>query len=736
MSAPTIAGLAALVREYYTAGFYSTGSRTPAQGLTPSGALIKATLIDSAFALGASAPAPNFDSGYGRVQLDSTLAFSGDPFALRAVDDRVGLFTGGMVMRAYDVAAGEPFRATLAWTDYPADLNATVARVNELKLEVIDPNGNVWFQTLDGNGLPAQTQLPGDPHDLVNVEERLVFQTPTPGRWIVRVSAVDVAWGPQPFALVVRGALTDCPAPAAPTSLTFGTPNDQQVLVSWGTVPGAAAYNVYRSLGACGAGPLSAVAMGETGTTVLDTTVSGGTTYSYYVVATSDAEAYCESPPACDSVVPTGDCVVAPDFRGVTAAASDGGSTCSVTLEWDSATPYCGSQVRYNIYRDTTPGFSPSGANRIATCVSGTSYADTDSLVYGTGYHYVVRAEDTTTGHGGPCGGGSEEANVVDLPAVPDGPLAFGTWSDDAGDTSEYEFVLQSTWAVAANEGVGGSQSYLGSSTAAVCSDLVSPTLTLDGPGQSPTLTFTTKYEFEYDDGTVFALQGSLGQVEIAIGPDFTTWDRVELDGGYPTPTTATLNNCVTTQTAYVNYFTDRLLSYQIFSASLVQWAGLDVKLRFHIAGDLWWPTGQWWVDDIQVTQALVPGVCTTGTAGGGLPPIPDGASATGAPLMAAKNGSNVDLSWDDTSCPTVAVNVYVGDMGDFSTFTSGHCSLPQTGAATLAIPNDSWFLATATDGASADGSWSRDPVGGELIYGGASTVCPAITQHLPGSCP
>jgi hypothetical protein len=74
--------------------------------------------------------------------------------------------------------------------------------------------------------------------------------------------------------------------------------------------------------------------------------------------------------------------------------------------------------------------------------------------------------------------------------------------------------------------------------------------------------------------------------------------------------------------------------------------------------------------------------------------------------------------------------------MGDFSMFTSGHCSLPQTGAATLAIPNDSWFLVTATDGASADGSWSRDPVGGELIYGGASTVCPAITQHLPGTCP
>ena len=75
---------------------------------------------------------------------------------------------GSVVTRAYDVTGGEPFRATLVWTDYPADLNAAVARVNELKLEVIDPSGNVWFQTLDGNGLPAATLNPGNLHDAVD----------------------------------------------------------------------------------------------------------------------------------------------------------------------------------------------------------------------------------------------------------------------------------------------------------------------------------------------------------------------------------------------------------------------------------------------------------------------------------------------------------------------------------------------------------------------------------------
>ena len=117
---------------------------------------------------------------------------------------------------AYDVSAGEPFRATLVWTDYPGALNATVARVNELKLEVVDPAGATWFQTLDvGSGLQVATSNGAAPHDARNVEERLVFASPAAGRWVVRVRGVDVPFGPQPFALVVRGALTDCPAPAA-----------------------------------------------------------------------------------------------------------------------------------------------------------------------------------------------------------------------------------------------------------------------------------------------------------------------------------------------------------------------------------------------------------------------------------------------------------------------------------------------------------------------------------------
>jgi hypothetical protein len=114
MSAPTTAGLAALAREYYTAGFYASGTRNPAQGFTPSGALLKATLLDGAVDI--AAPGADVDSGFGRALLGSTLAFSGDPFVLRVDDHSQGITTGSVVNHAFDVSSSEPFRATLVWT--------------------------------------------------------------------------------------------------------------------------------------------------------------------------------------------------------------------------------------------------------------------------------------------------------------------------------------------------------------------------------------------------------------------------------------------------------------------------------------------------------------------------------------------------------------------------------------------------------------------------------------------
>lgn len=135
------------------------------------------------------------------------------------------------------------------------------------------------------------------------------------------------------------------------------------------------------------------------------------------------------------------------------------------------------------------------------------------------------------------------------------------------------------------------------------------------------------------------------------------------------------------------------------------------------------------------MTKAIVPGSCTTISAGP--PPIPDGATTPGAPLRASKSGGQVLVTWDVSQCPATAVNIYRGVLGNFTTFTAGDCNLPPSGTATLALPDNVWFLAAATDGAATDGSWGRTSTGAERSYAGASVACPAITHHVTNNgCP
>ena len=736
MSAPTVAGLAALIREYYTAGFYSTGARNEAQGLQPSGALVKATLLDGAVALGALAPQPDFDSGYGRALLGQSLAFTGSAFRLRVDDRRAGLVTGGVVTHAYDVAAGTPFRATLVWADHPAALNAATARVNELRLEVIDPSGAVWFQTIDSvSGLPVMTSDPSSPHDTLNVSERLVFPTPAAGRWAVRVTGVDVPMGPQPFALVVHGDLTACPAPAAPGAPSFSTPAEHQVTVTWPAVPGAAVYNVYRSLGSCPGGPPVLAAAAVAGTSFTDSGLSGGTPYSYVVTAAPDAAGLCASPPSpCASVVPTGDCTIAPLFSGIASILRPASNKCALWIDWvNDASPYCGSAVTYNVYRSTDPSFTPGPSNRIARCVPPARWVDSVDLASGVPYTYIVRAEDFTSGHGGPCRGGNEEGNLVRLSSVPVGPRSLGTWRDDGGDTGQATLSTASPWT---NDPAGGNiapRVYSAQSDAGVCSDLTSPTLSVGSPGLGPVLSFATRHTLEYDPFGFFGAEGSLGQVEIATAPSFGNWARLPLTPDYPEPVEFPLNDCPTTQ-AFFPYFTGTA-PYSTYSASLANWGGSDVRLRWHLSGDYLYPGGGWWIDDVQVSQVMIDGVCTTGSAGP--PPIPDGYWVPGEPVRVSPTGpassGPVTITWDATRCPAAAVNLYWGTLGSNNVFSGAHCNLPATGSATVTLPDNVWFVVAATDGASTDGSHH----GYNQLYLGAGNVCPAITTHVTNNgCP
>ncbi|RMD63838.1 MAG: hypothetical protein D6824_04740, partial [Planctomycetota bacterium] len=258
-AAPAAAGAALLARQYFTDGFYPTGAATPADSFVPSGALLRATLLNAASNMTAVPSTsndtwPNNNEGFGLLKLDDALFFTGDSRTLRVFDirhaDPQALTTGAQwstQLRVLDAA--EPLRATLVWTDPPATLGAAVATVNNLDLEAVSPSGVVY----KGNVFDpaARTSVPGGAFDDRNTVEQIHLPSPETGDWTFRVSAASVNVGPQGFAVVVSGAVGDVPpCPADIDGDGAVGPGDLFLLLgSWGSGPGPADVDQSGSVG-------------------------------------------------------------------------------------------------------------------------------------------------------------------------------------------------------------------------------------------------------------------------------------------------------------------------------------------------------------------------------------------------------------------------------------------------------------------------------------------------------
>lgn len=205
-SSPSIAGAAALARQYYAEGFYPSGARNAADAFTPSAALLKATLIASARRVPfrregtttvATGPVPSNEQGWGFPVLDDALHFAGETRRLRVADvplDR-GLGEGQSATVRLNVRPGADFKAILVWTD-PAGTgtaNSTSPQlVNDLDLTVTRPDGTI----LGGS-------------DRRNNVEGVTLEAPAAGVYTVRVATHHLGQGPrQSYALVLTGDFT------------------------------------------------------------------------------------------------------------------------------------------------------------------------------------------------------------------------------------------------------------------------------------------------------------------------------------------------------------------------------------------------------------------------------------------------------------------------------------------------------------------------------------------------
>ncbi len=212
MATPAAAGLAALIRQYYAGGWYPTGAATAADGFGPSAALLRASLVSSAREMAGSTSIPSDCQGWGRVLLDDVLYFAGDARRLWILDDTSG-FALGSAGESRDFfcmvgSSAEPLKVTLAWTDFPSTPAAGPHLNNDLDLILSGPDG-----TFLGNVFALGTSTAGGGADRVNTLEQVLVPEPSPGVVTVTVRSFNVPDGPQPFALVVTGDITETCSP-------------------------------------------------------------------------------------------------------------------------------------------------------------------------------------------------------------------------------------------------------------------------------------------------------------------------------------------------------------------------------------------------------------------------------------------------------------------------------------------------------------------------------------------
>lgn len=217
MSTPLVAGAAALVRQHLT---QQRGHDVP--GSKPSGALIKAFLINGAVAInpgqftaGPGIPpmpatdeipaGPNSVDGFGRVNLADTLAPGLLKQTLFADEPDYAVESGQMrTFQVQPIDLGQPIKITLCWTDAPA-LAGAGGLVNQLYLRVLQPNGTLMAG--DTTAYPTAT----------NNVQQVVITAPTAGTYEIRVHGLSVSThspgvpaGPNPrqdFALVASNAM-------------------------------------------------------------------------------------------------------------------------------------------------------------------------------------------------------------------------------------------------------------------------------------------------------------------------------------------------------------------------------------------------------------------------------------------------------------------------------------------------------------------------------------------------
>jgi hypothetical protein len=447
------------------------------------------------------------------------------------------------------------------------------------------------------------------------------------------------------------GCLAVPPAPAASAS----APQDNRIDVSWDDSSAASItqYLIFRAT--TPGGPYSqvgTVADSSPGTaygpsyTYHDDAVSGGTRY-YYVVKSSDGVSCTSASSNEVDALATGQCRFAPTFAGLVSVDNPSAAPCTLNLGWSAAASACGNPVVYDVYRDTSAGFTPSSMNRIATGVAGTSFSDQTGIATGTTYYFVVRALDV--------GNGIEESNSIRKSAAPTGLPSSASWTDTFEGSASgggfdqpgwtHEAINGTTdWAWSTTTQHDGTHSWFAADVGTVSDKvLTSPPF---GVGPSTTLGFYHTFRFQ-GNGTTCSDGGTLEYTKDA-GANWAVVPDADFisSGGFNGTVSSNGGNPIAGKRAWCRGTIGTMSLVTINLGGDANLLNQLIQVRWHEGDDQSLSSTGWYVDTVALSNAQVPGNCTTGS--GTLIVSNNGPICSGSALQltASWSSGGVTYSW------------------------------------------------------------------------------------------
>lgn len=608
MACPAITGCAALVRQYFTDGYFPTGAAVPGDSYTPTGSLIKAMLLNGTVDMTGIAGYPSNQEGWGRLLLDNVLFFSGETRRLWWVDKKKAL-AQGIAQGSTDTytlsisSTSEPLKVTMVWNDPPAAVGASFPMINNLDLEVQSPSGSIYR----GNVFSGGVSTTGGTADINNNVEMVLVNSPEVGAWTVRVigTTVNALYSPLPYSAVAAANIV----PGNRGALGLGA--------STYSCSGLAALTLIDGNGPVGSASvtLSSTSGDTQAFTLTETSTS---------VYSGNAQLGSGAPVAADGILQ----VAHGDTVTVSYSDADTGSgpeTIQTTFTLDCVGATLGGVAFTNITDTTarmtfTSNEAITGNGQAALTCGGTTHtgaitfvapgsyrADFTGLTPGTTYRARINANDSVGNNsvednGGACHPFTTMLRQTDLLADFQDAGAPGTGSADGFTVVTPVSAVQWTLGTNANAHSPNHAFAVTDHTAAQDSQLTSPSFAVDPAGGVMTFWHTFNFETNWDGGVLeYRLNGAGSWLD--AGSLITT-------GGYNATLNTSASNPLSGRPAWSSGTIGAMTQVSVNLNSL---AGNNVQFRWRIGADSIIGATGWVVDDIEVFRFVAP----TSTVGG-----------------------------------------------------------------------------------------------------------------------